>query len=1236
MYFHPAIASGEFDLTHRALRIMFVLLSLLSVGLVFPQDEAGVTLDIIGIDSTDLSQVAIHTSVLDTSGQLVSGLGVEHFSIGGDLASFAQVTKVENVSDDDLAFASVLVIDTSSSMAEDPIWKAQAAARDYIMALEDDDPVALLIFNNDVQTVVDYSTNRSMLLEAVDNLAYGGRTALYDATLRGIEVATKAPLPRKAVIILSDGGEYGNVSQYDREESIRAATIHGVPVYSIGLGWHIDRRFLEAISAESNAQFYNSPTPEELGDIYSHLAYLFRSQYIVTISADVPGDGKRYDFTLNVRTDDGETAAGSATLRAPIPVPLLFLPDDLFIEALREDTEIQVQIEADQDIDSIEYALDGEVVSTEESYTIEPVRNLPGEHQLDITVSDVEGDVGRLRADFEIAALPPTVSDDFETVSGEAIGEVEAISVEAGGQTEITQVEFIIDGEVVKTDSEAPYNFELDPFALLPEQHRLSIRVSNIGGETTTVEEIFEIEALPPRIEIVGSPEETLVSDRLSFSVEVAGQSPIVSLTSEPDISRLVDGDTLEFDMAAVDLPPGSNSITVRAVDAAGMEASETIEFEVVPLPPMVELRGLEIDALIDGPQEIVIEAGGQTDITQVEFVIDEEVVKTDSEAPYDFELDPLALSPGQHSLSIRVSNTGGETTTVEQSFEVETLPPQIEIAGLPEETVVSDRLSFSVEVAGQSPIVSLSSDPDIGRLVDGDTLEFDLAVVDLPPGSNSIAIRAVDEARMETNETIEFEVAPLPPTVELSGLVSDALIDGPLEVAVEAGGQTDITQVEFIIDGEVVKTDSEAPYDFELDPFALSPERHSLSIRVTNAGGETTTVEQSFEVEALPPRTEIVGLPEETVVSDRLSFSVNVAGQSPIVSLSSDPDIGTLVDEDTLEFDLAAVDLPPGSNSITIRAVDEAGMETSETIEFEVAPLPPTVELSGLVSDALIAGPQEVVIEAGGQTEISRIEVAYNNDAPELVEGGSFTIPAEELGDGEHEAQVTVSNAAGQSTTLSLPFTIDLSLAATFTAVPSEVSTETMATAVPLTDTPVSTDTPTDTSVPTDTPTDKPMPTDTPTDTPLPTDTPTDTPVPTDTPTDTPVPTDTPTDTPVPTDTPNISETVAVESSQTAVQQEATLTAESVTAEAEETEEPTELVAVDTEVPTEEALQDPTAQPTLTPVTMTEVDDPSADEPETADNTVAIAAVAVGLLLLLILFLVSRRRGQADATPEG
>ena len=1009
-------------MNQRLLRAIIVLLAILPFSLASTQDAA-VTLDIIGIASTDLSQVAIHASILDHSERLVSGLGVENFTIGGDLQGLAAVSEVENITDDDLNFATVLVIDTSSSMADRPLTLAQAAARGYIEALEPDDPVAIVTFNTSVRLVIDYTTDRERLYAAIDNLAYGGKTALYDATLRGIELAVEAPLERKAVVILSDGGEYGDVSESSRGESIRAATIHGVPVYAIGLGWSIDRRFLEAITSESNATFYESPKPEELGAIYSNLAFLFRSQYIVTLSADVPADGMRYDFTLNVTTADGHTSFGSATLRAPIPIPLLFLPDDVFKEALTEDTQITVEILADQDIESIEYAVDGEVVSTEETYTIEPAEQQPGEYQLDIRVEDVEGDIGELSAEFEIAALPPTVSDDFEAAAEDEIVDAEIISVDAGGQTEITQVEFVVDGQVVKTDNQAPYDFDLDPFSLRPQEHTLSIRATNAGGQTTVIERTFEVEVIPPRLEIEGLTGDTVVSDTLSGTITAQGQSPIVSLSADPDVGAVVSGNRLEFIIDAANFPPGRNTVAFRAVDEAGAETVQTVEFEVAALPPTVALSGVVVDAVISGPREVTVEAGGQTEIASVEVSYDGGPAEPVEEESFTIPADELG--DGEHEALVTVTNEGGETSTIRIPFTVD-LPPTPTFTPLPTDTATAT--ATPTDTATPVPTATITNTP----------------------------------------------VATSTATANITATAQESLRQ------TEAAAPTDTPAA----------TDTAVPSD-------------------TPVPTETATY---------------TAVPTET-------------------STPSDTPSDTPVPTDTATATEFPSDTPVPTDTATNTAVP------TDTAAPTNTPVP--------------------------------------TDTPSE------------------------------------------------TPVPTDTPTETPIPTDTPTDTPVPTDTPTETPIPTDTPTDTPIPTDTPTDTPVPTDTPTDTPVPTDTPTETPVPTDTATDTPVPTDTEtptatntptptvDVTETAEAESSLTAIVQ----STQDADATDEPTATPTELAPAATDAPTQDAVVEPTAQPTLTPVTITEIDAPSADEPETRDTALAIGAVVVGLLLLLILFIISRLR---------
>ena len=740
--------------------VILTLVLAIPFTLVLTQEEATISLDIIGVDASDLPSVVVNTSVLDAKGQLISGLGVDNFSVGGDLEGIATVVNVENVTDDNLAFASVLIIDTSSSMVGFPLEQAQQAARSYIGALGINDPVAIMSFNTRVQVVQDYTTDKALLLSAIDNLAFGGQTALYDATLNGIQVADRAPFPRKAVVILSDGGEYGGVSMSTREDSIQASTIEGIPVYTVGLGWQIDRRFLEVISNESNAQFYESPTPDELVDIYDNLAFLFRTQYIVTLDVPVAGDGTRYNFTLDVTTPDGQTASDTGILRAPVPQPILTVPAGLFDAPLVDTTTVTVEVNADDEIDSIEYRIGDEVVSTTDSYVIEPATTAPGVYTLDMTVTDVDGDVGELSADFEIAALPPTVLSDFELDAGEELSEATVVTVSAGGQTDITSVEFAIDNIVVATDSEAPYEFTLEPFGLSPLGHILTVTATNAGGQSTSVNTAFGVATLAPQIAVSGLNTDTVLSDTLSANVLAVGQSPIASVTvmaGDATVASAVDVDTLDFTLHAVDFAPGTASVEITAEDVNGASTTETLSFAVAALPPTIDISGLTADDVLTGDVSVTVNGGGQTEISLIDVGYDGETA--DTIAGDTFTIPTESLGDGNHEVMIIVTNAGGQSANVSIPFVIN-LPPTPTFTPVPSDT--------SAPTVTDEP-----TDEPSATVTDEPTDEPSATVTDEPTDEPSATV--TDEPTDEPSATVTDE-----PTDEPSATVTDEPTDEP------------------------------------------------------------------------------------------------------------------------------------------------------------------------------------------------------------------------------------------------------------------------------------------------------------------------------------------------------------------------------------------------------------------------------------------------------------------------
>ncbi len=326
----------------RSLLTFILILILLPSTFAAMQDARSPRLEITGLNPTELPTVSVSVNVFDAIGQPVADLTAEDFVMTGELAERARIVQVRSFADQAIPINIVLVVDVSSSMAGSPIESAKLAANTFVNSIGPNDPVSIVAFSTGSQIVREYTTDVSALESAINGLGFGGQTFLYDGALAAIEQAIASDNPRRAVILLSDGAQYDTTgsSDFTAEDAINRAVANGVPVYTIGLGFGVDRSFLQNLAGETNGVFRESPTPAELQAIYQELADLLRTQYEVVLEVDVPLDGTTYDLVLEVNTPEG-AAQATGRLRAPVPVPVIRLPElpdviDTVIEAEAE------------------------------------------------------------------------------------------------------------------------------------------------------------------------------------------------------------------------------------------------------------------------------------------------------------------------------------------------------------------------------------------------------------------------------------------------------------------------------------------------------------------------------------------------------------------------------------------------------------------------------------------------------------------------------------------------------------------------------------------------------------------------------------------------------------------------------------------------------------------------------------------------------------------------------------
>ncbi|HXF50164.1 MAG TPA: VWA domain-containing protein [Dehalococcoidia bacterium] len=261
--------------------------------------------------------LTVIVQALDASGQPIpdaSGFAAE---LDGTPVAIASE---RTIVDARIPLGVALTIDVSGSMAESgAIAQAKAAARSFVDQLGPQDSAKVIPFADAVDVGNPFTSDRAVLAAQIDGLVARGNTALYDAVRISSYVAAGSETARHAVVLLSDGRDFGGLSQSTREAALEAARASGVPFFVIGLGSDIDRPFLEELAAVTRGRFFPAETAD-LPAIYGYISALLRSQYELTIR--LPDDLTNRAPALAVTlARDGSVLRDEVQLSLALPAP---------------------------------------------------------------------------------------------------------------------------------------------------------------------------------------------------------------------------------------------------------------------------------------------------------------------------------------------------------------------------------------------------------------------------------------------------------------------------------------------------------------------------------------------------------------------------------------------------------------------------------------------------------------------------------------------------------------------------------------------------------------------------------------------------------------------------------------------------------------------------------------------------------------------------------------------------
>ena len=245
----------------------------------------------------DTTLVQINVTVTDPLNRFVTGLEKEHFRLFEDKVE----QKILDFSSEDAPLSIGLVFDTSGSMGP-KLQKSRQAAVQFFKTANPEDEFFLVEFNDRPELVVPFTADTEDIQNRLEFAQSKGKTALLDGVYMAMNQMKKARNPRRAILIISDGGD--NNSRYTESEIKNAVREADVQIYGIGIFEPIGARgrtpeesmgpgLLSEVAELTGGRSYNVENLNELADIAAKIGIELRNQYVLYYSStNQTRDGK--------------------------------------------------------------------------------------------------------------------------------------------------------------------------------------------------------------------------------------------------------------------------------------------------------------------------------------------------------------------------------------------------------------------------------------------------------------------------------------------------------------------------------------------------------------------------------------------------------------------------------------------------------------------------------------------------------------------------------------------------------------------------------------------------------------------------------------------------------------------------------------------------------------------------------------------------------------------------------
>ena len=242
----------------------------------------------------DVDLVLVPVTITDPMNRLVTGLDRDNFQV----FEGKEAQDIKHFSSEDAPVSLGVIFDMSGSMSS-KIDRAREAVIEFFKTANPQDEFFMITFADKPDEVTDFTQSIEDIQGKLVYTIPKGRTALLDAIYLGVSKMRQAKYPKRALLIISDGGD--NHSRYTENEIKNLVKEADVLIYAIGIYDHyfpteeerLGPQLLSEVTELTGGRAFTIDNPNDLADVATKIGIELRNQYVLGYRPKNPvRDGK--------------------------------------------------------------------------------------------------------------------------------------------------------------------------------------------------------------------------------------------------------------------------------------------------------------------------------------------------------------------------------------------------------------------------------------------------------------------------------------------------------------------------------------------------------------------------------------------------------------------------------------------------------------------------------------------------------------------------------------------------------------------------------------------------------------------------------------------------------------------------------------------------------------------------------------------------------------------------------